>query len=103
MPCVLLTARWLGNGWRKFGAGGGGIKFHYFSVLYLTKKNVEQQRADPSLPQRYQCRPSKTEAPAARVFGKLVIKLKDKRLDPFASLHPMPPSSVIVSGVESGD
>ena len=37
------------------------------------------------------------------MFKKLVTKLKDRMPDPFASIHPMPPGSVIVSGVESGD
>ena len=37
-PLVPMTARWLGNGWRKSGAGGGGIKVHNFSMLCLTKK-----------------------------------------------------------------
>ena len=64
---------------------------------------MEQQRADPSLPKRYQSRPSKPEALAGSVFKKLITKLKDKMPDPFASVHPMPPRSVIVSGVESGD
>ena len=37
------------------------------------------------------------------MFKKLVTKRKDKMLDPFASVHPMRPGSVIVSAVESGD
>ena len=37
------------------------------------------------------------------MFTKLVSKLKDRMLDPFAFAHPMPPGSVIVCGVESGD
>ena len=37
------------------------------------------------------------------MFKKLVAKLKDRMPDPLASIHPMPPGSLIVSGVESGD
>ena len=83
--------------------GGGEDKVPQFYDVVFDKKAVEQQRADPSLPQRYQSRPSKTEALAGSVFKKLATKLKDKMLDPFASVHPMPLGSVIVSGVESGD
>ena len=46
----------------------------------FNKKTVEQQRADPSLPQRYQSRASKTEALVGSVFKR----------------PPMPPASVIV-------
>ena len=102
MPLVPLTARWLWNGLRKSGAGGGDIVPQLFDVVF-NKKIVEQQRADPSLPQCYQSRASKTQAMAGSVFKKLVTKLKDRMRDPFAFLHPMPPGSVIVSGVESGD
>ena len=55
----------------------------------FNKKTVEQQRADPSLPQRYQSGASKTEALAGSVFKKLVTKVKDRMLDPFASVHPI--------------
>ena len=44
---------------------GGGVP-QFFDVVF-NKKTVEQQRADPSLPQRYQCRVSKTEALAGSV------------------------------------
>ena len=37
------------------------------------------------------------------MFKKLVAKPKDRMPDPFAFAHPMPPGSVIVSGVESSN
>ena len=37
------------------------------------------------------------------MLKKPVTKLKDKMPDPVASVHPMPPGSVIRSGVEYGD
>ena len=74
----------------------------FFDVVF-NKKTVEQQRADPSLPPRYQSRASKTEALAESVFKKFVTKRKDTMPGPFASVRPMPPGSVIVSDVESGD
>ena len=69
----------------------------------FNKRTVEQQRANPSIPQRYQSRPFKTEALVGSVLKKLVTKLKDRMPDPFASVHPMPSGSVIASGVESSD
>ena len=64
---------------------------------------MEQQRANPSPPQRYQSRASKIEALARTVFKKLLTKLNAKMPDPFESVYPMPAGSIIVSGVESGD
>ena len=95
--CVLLGVDSLRGGL----AEGNRIP-QFFDVVFH-KKTMEQQRADPSLPQRYQSRPSKTEALVCSVSKQLVTKLKDKMHNPFASLQPMPPGSVIVSGVESGD
>ena len=66
-------------------------------------QNVEKQRADPSLPQCYQSRPCKTDQLAGSVFKKLVANLRESLLDPFEFVYPMPPGSVIVSDVESGD
>ena len=83
------------------GRGGDKVQ-HVFNVVF-NQKLVEQQRADPSLPQRYQSRASKTEALAGTVFKKLITKLKEEMHDPFESVYPMPPGSVIVSGVVSGD
>ena len=40
---------------------------------------------------------------ARSVFKRLVTKLKDKMPNPFASAHPMPPGSLIVSTVQCGD
>ena len=92
--------KWVEKIW---GGGGGGNKVPQLFNVVFNQKTVEQQRADPSLPQRYQSRASKTEALAGSMFKKLVTKLKDRMPAPFAFVHPMPPGSVIVSGVESGD
>ena len=62
--------------------------------------HVEKQQADPSLLQRYQSRPGKTYKLARSVLKKLVANLRDNMPDPFESVYPVPPGSVIVSGVE---
>ena len=67
--------------------GRGGNKVPQFFNVVLSKKTVEQQRVDPSLPQHYQSRASKTEALAGSVFKTLVPKLKDRMPDPFASVQ----------------
>ena len=46
--------------------GQGGNKGPQFFDVVFNKTIGEQQRADPSLPQRYESRSSKTEAPAER-------------------------------------
>ena len=74
--------------------GGGENKIPPFFHVVVNIQNVEQQRVDPSLPQRYKSRPGKADQLAGSV---------SKKLDCFASVNPMLPGSVIVCGVEFGD
>ena len=71
--------------------GRGGDKVPQLSMLFLTKKSVEQQRANPAVPQRYQSKPSKTQALAGGMFKKIVTKLKDKMPDPLRIRSPHAP------------
>ena len=64
---------------------------------------VEQQGADPSLPQRSQSGASKTQSLLGTAFNKLLTKHKQNVPHPFESVYPMRPGSAIVSGVEFGD
>ena len=65
-------------------------------------KPVEEQRKDPTLPQRYQSKPSKTGGVAGALIKKFINSMQDRSPDPFEDLFEMP-CSVIVSGAESGD
>ena len=65
-------------------------------------KPVEEQRKDPTLPQRYQSKPSKTGGLAGALIKKFINSMQDRVPDPFEDLFEMP-CSVIVSGAESGD
>ena len=65
-------------------------------------KPVEEQRKDPTLPQRYQSKPPKTAGLAGALIRKFINSMQDRVPDPFEDLFEMP-CSVIVSGAESGD
>ena len=90
------------EGVEKFRGRGGGTIPRLFDVVF-SKKCVEQHTADSSLPQCYLRRPSKIEALVGSVFKNLTTKVKGRMGDTFASVHPVPPGSVIVSGAQSGD
>ena len=55
------------------------------------------------MPHHYQSMSCKTEVPARTAFQKVLTKVKEGMHDPLESIYPMRPSSVILSGVESGD
>ena len=65
-------------------------------------KPVEEKRKDPTLPQRYQSKPSKTAGLAGALIKECINSMQDRVPDPFEDLFKMP-CSVIVSGAESGD
>ena len=80
--------------------GGGQAPQHFDPVFNV--KPVEEQRKDPTLPQRYQSKPSKTGGLAGALIKKFINSMQDRVPDPFEDLFEMP-CSVIVSGAESGD
>ena len=65
-------------------------------------KPLEEQRKDPTLPQRFLSKPSKTGGLAGALIKKFINSMQDRVPDPFEALFEMP-CSVIVSGAESGD
>ena len=65
-------------------------------------KPVEEQRKDPTLPQRYQSKPSKTGGLVGALIKKFIKSMQDRVADSFEDLFEMP-CSVIVSGAESGE
>ena len=79
---------------------GNQVPQHFDPVFNV--KPVEEQRKDPTLPQRYQSKPSKTGGLASALIKKIINSIKDRVPDPFEGLFDMP-CSVIVSGAESGD
>ena len=85
------------------GGGGGGGQSCMGFRCFFNVQNVEKQRADTCLPQRYQSRPGKTYQLVGSVFKKFVANLRESMPNPFEFVYPMPPGSVIVFGVESGD
>ena len=58
---------------------------------------MEEQRKDPTLPQRYQSKPSKTGGLAGALIKKFINSMQDHVPDPFEDLFEML-CSVIVSG-----
>ena len=84
----------------KIWGAGNQVPQHFDPVFNV--KPVEEQRKDPTLPQRYQSKPSKTGGLASALITKFVNSINDRVPDPFEGLFDMP-CSVIVSGVESGD
>ena len=80
--------------------GGNQVPQHFDPVFNV--KPVEEQRKDPTLPQRYQSKPSKTGGLAGALIKKFINSMHDRVPDPFEDLFEMP-CSVIVSGAESGD
>ena len=82
------------------GGGGNQVPQHFDPVF--TVKPVKEQRKDPTLPQRYQSKPSKTRGLGGTLIKKFINSMQDRVPDPFEDLFEMP-CSVIVSGAESGD
>ena len=80
--------------------GGNQVPQHFDPVFNV--KPVEEQRKDPTLPQRYQSKPSKTGGLAGALIQKFIDSLQDRVPDPFEDLFQMP-CSVIVPDAESGD
>ena len=80
--------------------GGNQVPEHFDPVFNV--KPVEEQRKDPTLPQRYQSKPSKTGRLAGALLKKFINSMQDRVPDPFEDLFEMP-CSIIVSGAESGD
>ena len=81
--------------------GAGSQVSHVFDTVFIVKP-VEEQRKDPTLPQRYQSKPSKTGRLAIALIKKFINNVNKRVPDPFEGLFDMP-CSVIVSGAESGD
>ena len=65
-------------------------------------KPVDEQRKDPTLPQRYMSKRTKTSGLASALIENFISSINDRVLDPFEDLFDMP-CSIIVSGAESGD
>ena len=82
--------------WRR----GNQVPQHFDLVFNV--KLVEEQRKDPTLSQRYQSKPFKTGGLAGALIKKFISSMQDRVPDPFEDLFEMP-SSVVVSGAESGD
>ena len=82
------------------GGGRNQVPQHFDPVFNV--KPVEEQRNDPTLPQRYQSKSSKTGGPAGALIKKFIQSMQERVPDPFEDLFEMP-CSVIVSGAESGD
>ena len=81
--------------------GGGDQVPHHFDPVFNVKA-VEEQRKDPTLPQRYQSKPSETGGLTGALTEKFINYMQDRVPDPFEELFEMP-CSVIMSGAESGD
>ena len=79
---------------------GNQVCRHFDPVLNVN--SVEGQRKDPTLPHRYQSKPSKTGGMASALIKKLISSINDRVPDPFEDLFDMP-CSIIVSGAASGD
>ena len=89
----------MGEGGKNLGAGNQ-VPQHFDPVFNV--KPVEEQRQDPTLPQRYQSNPSKTGGLASALIKKFINSINDRVPNPFEGLFDMP-CSVIVSGAESGN
>ena len=81
--------------------GGGDQVPQYFDPLFYVKL-VEKQRKDPTLPQRYMSKPTKTSGMAIALIKTFINGINDGLPDRFKDLFDMP-CSIIVSGAESGD
>ena len=66
-------------------------------------QKVEKHWTNASLPERCHSTLGDTNQLVGSVFKKLVANLRESLLDPFESVYPMPPGSVIASGLESND
>ena len=84
----------------KIWGGGDQVPQHFDPVFNV--KPFEEQGRDPTLPQRYPSKPSKTGGLAGALIKKFINSLQNHVPDPFEDLFEMP-YSVIVSGAESGD
>ena len=73
----------------------------HFDLLFNVKP-VEEQRKDPTLPQRYQSKPTKAGGMASARIKKFINTINDRVPDPFEDLFDMP-CSIIVFGAESGN
>ena len=78
--------------------GGGDQVPQNFDPVFNVKA-VDEQRKDPTLPQRYQSKLSKTRDLAGALISKFINSMQDRVPDPFEDLFEMP-CSVIVSGAE---
>ena len=84
----------------KIWAGGNQVPEHFDPVF--NAKRGEEQKKDPTLPQRYMSKPTKTSGMARALIEKFVSGINDRVPDPFEDFFDMP-CSIIVSGAESGD
>ena len=81
--------------------GGGEQLPQHFDPPFNVRP-VEEQRKDPTLPQRYPSKPSKTGGLAGARIKKFINFMQEHVPDPFQDFFEMP-CSVIVSVAESGD
>ena len=81
--------------------GGGNQVPQYFDPVFNVKP-VQEQRKDPTLPQRYHSKPSETGGLAGALIKNFINSMQNRVPNPFKDLFEMP-CSVIVSGAESGD
>ena len=84
----------------KIWAAGNQVLKHFDPVFNV--KPVEEQRQYPTLPERYQYKPTKTGGMASALVENFINSINDHVPDPFEDLFDMA-SSIIVSGAESGD
>ena len=84
----------------KFWGARNQVPQHFDPVFNV--KPVEEQRKDPTLPQRYQSKPSKTLGMASALIKQFINSINDRVPDPFEDLFDMP-CSIIMLGAESGD
>ena len=73
--------------------GGDQVPQHFDPVFNV--KPVEEQRKDPTLPQRYQSKPSKNAGLAGALIKKFINSMQDRVPDPFEDLFEMPCSVIV--------